>query len=58
MAQSIIDPKTNAKNLEGVVAMKALSNNLLAVVYTNGLLRVFVVSSTSILVETNLIDTN
>ena len=35
-----------------------MSNNLLAVVYTNGLLRVFFVSNASILVETSLIVTD
>ena len=35
--------------------MKALSNNLLAVVYSNGLLRVIEISRTEILVETSIL---
>ena len=48
-------PETNARNLEGVVALKLLQNDLLAVIYTNGLLRIVQISSLSVLIETNLL---
>ena len=51
----MIDPKSNVKNLEGVVAIKALTNNLLAVVYSNGLLRVYGISTVSVIVESNIL---
>jgi len=48
-------PESNIKNLEGVVALKVLTNNLLAVTYTNGLFRVIQISNFSVLIETNLL---
>ena len=39
-SEALMAPESNVKNLEGVVSLKKLSNNLLAVVYTNGLFRV------------------
>ena len=42
--------------MEGVIAIKVLTNNLLAVSYTNGLLRIIQVSNFSVLIETNLLD--
>lgn len=47
-------PDSNVKNLEGVVAMKTLTNHLLVAVYTNGLFRVIQIPNLSVLVETNL----
>lgn len=44
------------RNMEGVIAIKVLTNNLLAVTYTNGLFRVIQVSNFLVLVETNLLD--
>ena len=41
--------------MEGVVAIKSLTNNLLAVVYSNGLLRVYSISEVSVIVETNIL---
>lgn len=42
--------------MEGVIAIKVLTNNLLAVTYTNGLFRIIQVSNFSVLIETNLLD--
>lgn len=41
--------------MEGVLAIKVLSNNLIAVVYTNGLLRIIQISNFTVLVESNLL---
>lgn len=41
--------------MEGVLAIKVLSNNLIAVVYTNGLLRIIQISNFIVLVESNLL---
>lgn len=41
--------------MEGVLCIKVLTNNLLAVLYTNGLLRIIEVSDFSIKIETNLL---
>ena len=43
------------RNYEGVVALKILTNNLLAVIYSNGLLRVIQVSDFSIVMQTNVL---
>ena len=42
--------------MEGVLCIKVLTNNLLAVLYTNGLLRIIEVSDFSIKIETNLLE--
>ena len=44
--------------MEGVIAIKVLTNNLLAVSYTNGLLRIIQVSNFSVLIETNLLESS
>ena len=44
--------------MEGVIAIKVLTNNLLAVSYTNGLLRIIQVSNFSLLIETNLLESS
>ena len=55
MGEALLAPESNIKNLEGVVALKVLTNNLLAIVYTNGLLRVIQLGDLSITTETNLL---
>ena len=49
-------PQSNLRNFEGVVALKALSNGLLAVLYTSGLFRIVQISYLSVLVETELLE--
>ena len=41
--------------MHGVVALKVLTNNLLAVAYTNGLIRIVQVSNFEIIAETNIL---
>ena len=53
--EALLRPQENERNLEGVVALKVLTNNLLAVAYTNGLLRVVQVSNLTVVIETNLL---
>lgn len=45
----------NVKNLEGVVALKTLTNGLLLVVYSNSMLRIFQISNFSLIEERNLL---
>lgn len=45
----------NVKNLEGVVALKTLTNGLLLVVYSNSMLRIFQISNFSLIEEINLL---
>ena len=48
-------PSTNIQNLHGVVALKVLTNNLLAAAYTNGLIRIVQVSNFEVIAETNIL---
>ena len=56
VGEALLAPQSNIKNLEGVVAVKTLTNNLLAVVYTDGMFRVVDISTFSIVVQNNLLD--
>ena len=49
-----MSPAQNIKNLNGVVALRVLTNNLLAALYTNGLLRIIQISGFTVVLETNL----
>lgn len=55
VGEALLAPQSNIKNLEGVLALKVLTNNLLAVVYTSGLFRVIDISSLSMMLEINLL---
>ena len=55
MGEALLAPQSNIKNLEGVLAFKALTNDLLAVVYTSGLFRVVDISNLAPMLEINLL---
>ena len=54
MRVALVSPAQNIKNLNGVVALRVLTNNLLAALYTNGLLRIIQISGFTVVLETNL----
>ena len=54
-SEALLKPWENERNLEGVVALKVLTNNLLAVAYTNGLFRIIQIHDLSVVIETNLL---
>lgn len=50
-----MDHQSNIKNYEGVLAFKSMTNNLLAVVYTNGLFRIIDITTFAPILEVNVL---
>jgi len=53
--QVVVQPQMNLKNNEGVVALKSLTNGLVAAIFSNGALRVVRASDGCVVVEMKLI---
>ena len=51
----MVQPQMNLKNNEGVVALKTLTNGLVAAIFSNGAFRVVRVSDACVVAEMKLI---